>query len=84
MIRGNRRVPDIALQRRLVRRLIIFDLRYTIYAACLNYEGFVNRKSHIVNNSQSLVTSAATNHQAVLRWEKMRETNTEASNGLTI
>ena len=33
-----------------VRRLIIFDLRYTIYAHAVNVEGPVNRKSHIVNS----------------------------------
>jgi hypothetical protein len=32
-----------------VRRLIIFDLRYAIYAVCVNVEEFVNRKSHIIN-----------------------------------
>jgi hypothetical protein len=45
-----------------MRRLIIFDLRHTIYAVCLNCK--VIRKSKIANRkfSQSLVASAATNH----------------------
>jgi hypothetical protein len=33
-----------------VKRLIIFDLRYTIYAVYRHCERIVNRKSHILNS----------------------------------